>query len=239
MIKVIKSSFCAAIISLGISATAEASLISGNGLIYDTDLNVTWLSDGNYANTSGYINTITTRWGDGRMTWGQANTWVSQLDFSGFSEWRLPTGVAISSDPSCESIQYLGAGSHNGEFFNYNCTASEMGHLFYNELDAVVNINANTSIFDETLFVNLLHDNYWSGTAADPACHLTSTINCAWDFDFRNGVTEDYPVNLNFYALAVHDGDIGNLAVIPVPAAAWLFGSGLIGLVGFSMRKKT
>lgn len=237
MIKLIKSTFCASIISLGISTTAVASLISGSGLIYDTDLDITWLSDGNYASTSGYVDTITTVWDDGRMTWGQADTWAGQLDFSGFTDWRLPTGVAIINDPSCESIQFLGGGSHNGEFFNYNCTASEMGHLFFNELGAVVDINANTAIFNETIFDNLLHDNYWSGTAADPACHLTSTNDCAWDFDFRNGITEDYPVNLNFYALAVHDGDIGNLAVIPVPSAAWLFGSGLIGLVGISRRK--
>jgi len=29
----------------------------------------------------------------------------------------------------------------------------------------------------------------------------------------------------------------GNLSAVPVPAAAWLFGSGLIGLVGFARRK--
>jgi len=28
-------------------------------------------------------------------------------------------------------------------------------------------------------------------------------------------------------------------AVIPVPAAVWLFGSGLLGLVGIARRKKT
>jgi len=27
-------------------------------------------------------------------------------------------------------------------------------------------------------------------------------------------------------------------AVIPVPAAAWLFGSGLVGLIGFAKRRK-
>ena len=30
----------------------------------------------------------------------------------------------------------------------------------------------------------------------------------------------------------------GTLSTVPVPAAAWLFGSGLIGLIGFSRRKK-
>jgi hypothetical protein len=37
-----------------------------------------------------------------------------------------------------------------------------------------------------------------------------------------------------------HTGEIvfANTAVIPVPAAIWLFGSGLIGLAGFARRKK-
>jgi len=30
-----------------------------------------------------------------------------------------------------------------------------------------------------------------------------------------------------------------SLAPIPIPAAAWLFGSGLLGMVGIARRKKT
>ena len=30
----------------------------------------------------------------------------------------------------------------------------------------------------------------------------------------------------------------GGASVVPVPAAVWLFGSGLLGLVGVAMRKK-
>ena len=37
------------------------------------------------------------------------------------------------------------------------------------------------------------------------------------------------------YAWAVQSGDI---SAVPVPAAVWLFGSGLIGLAGFDRRKK-
>ncbi len=33
------------------------------------------------------------------------------------------------------------------------------------------------------------------------------------------------------------EGKIGGGAAVPVPAAAWLFGSGLIGLVGIARRK--
>jgi hypothetical protein len=38
-----------------------------------------------------------------------------------------------------------------------------------------------------------------------------------------------------FYA--VHDGDVG-VAAVPLPAAAvWLFGSGLLGLIGIAGKK--
>ena len=30
----------------------------------------------------------------------------------------------------------------------------------------------------------------------------------------------------------------GALALVPIPAAVWLFGSGFIGLIGFANRKK-
>jgi hypothetical protein len=39
------------------------------------------------------------------------------------------------------------------------------------------------------------------------------------------------------YAWAVHSGDV-SASVVPVPAAVWLFGSGLLGLIGMARRKK-
>ncbi len=38
----------------------------------------------------------------------------------------------------------------------------------------------------------------------------------------------------NVYAWAVKSGDV---SAVPVPAAVWLFVSGLVGLVGFARRK--
>ena len=36
----------------------------------------------------------------------------------------------------------------------------------------------------------------------------------------------------------LRSGDVINSPVVPVPAAVWLFGSGLLGLVGIARRKK-
>ena len=60
----------AALIGVG---EADAALIDrGAGLIYDTDRDITWLQDGNYAFTSGYST------GDGgKMTWHDAGPWAA------------------------------------------------------------------------------------------------------------------------------------------------------------------
>jgi len=42
----------------------------------------------------------------------------------------------------------------------------------------------------------------------------------------------------NYWAAAPGDFDYFNVTAVPVPAAVWLFGSGLLGLVGIAKRKK-
>lgn len=39
-----------------------------------------------------------------------------------------------------------------------------------------------------------------------------------------------------YFAWAVRDGDV---AVVPIPGAIWLFGTGLMGLAGTARRKMT
>jgi hypothetical protein len=63
---------------------AEAALIElGNGLIYDTTQNLTWLQDAMYTRTSGFDT-------DGRMTYDEAVSWADNLVYGGFDDWRLP-----------------------------------------------------------------------------------------------------------------------------------------------------
>ena len=45
-----------------------------------------------------------------------------------------------------------------------------------------------------------------------------------------------YDLTFIGYAWAVHDGDVG-AAVVPLPAAAWLFGTGLLGLIDMARKK--
>jgi len=70
------------IISLYFFLTGEANALlidRGGGLIYDTVLDITWLQDANYANTTGYDDTIYGYNTNGRMTWIDAMGWAEDL----------------------------------------------------------------------------------------------------------------------------------------------------------------
>jgi N-acetylneuraminic acid mutarotase len=82
------------LVFLSIPNISHSALVDyGGGMIYDTDLDITWLQDANYAKTSGYDE-------DGLMTWEEAKTWAENLTFGGFNDWRLPVGDT-SIDLAC------------------------------------------------------------------------------------------------------------------------------------------
>jgi uncharacterized protein DUF1566/PEP-CTERM motif-containing protein len=146
---------------------------------------------------------------NGLMSWSQANAWAAGITLGG-SGWRLPT-----ADPGCG--------------FVYNCTSSEMGHLFYNELGGVAHsLISVTHNANYDLFSNLQPNLYWTSTEYAPP-----STN-AWIFYFSDGFQFAGDKGYGLNAMAVHSGDI---AAVPEPAAVWLFGLGLLSLIGVARRK--
>jgi hypothetical protein len=200
-----------------LSVDAHAALIDrGNGLIYDTVHDITWLQDAKYVATSGYDP-------DGNLYWSTALLWVEDLEYAGFSDWRLPTANLIGNSV------FSNDGSTD---YGYNITRSELGHLFYVDLqnDTVVG-SFNASFIDgltgETKsFMNVDDDPFWFADAG---------VNTGWLFDFRNGLQYgNEQGDARAYVFAVRDGDV---AAVPVPSAVWLMGSALLGLAGVARRK--
>ncbi len=110
---------CAVLLVFGVAQITSAELVEYDwapGLVYDTDFDITWLKDANYAYTTGYDS-------DGKMTWDEAVAWAGGLEYESggvvYDEWRLPS--ALNQD---------GSGPDTG----YNVIESEMGHLYYTEL---------------------------------------------------------------------------------------------------------
>ena len=177
-------------------------------LIYDTDLNITWLDYTNAANS--WDNQVS--WASGLNTGGvltyNFNSGVS-MNWSG--DWRLPT-----------SLNQDGSGPCGG----YNCTGSEMGHLYYSELGNSAGYGGFTNTGD---FANLQTVDYWSGTED------TTRADWSWLFLASNGEQFSYYKYLDSDAIAVRSGQ---LAVVPEPISSTLFivGGATLGFRQF--RKK-
>ena len=148
---------------------------------------------------------------DGKMTWAAAVAWTDQLTLGGYTDWSLPTTVpALSGD---------------------NQKGSQMGNLFYTQLGGVAGTDiATTHNANYDLFKNVKNSVYLSSSEYAP-----NPNNYSWTFYTENGNQYGNYKGNEFYAWAVRSGDV-SVAAVPVPGAFWLFGSAMIGLMGFKRR---
>ena len=210
---------CAVLFTL-ITVSAHASLVGRLPLTpggtdfqaaYDTVLDITWLTDADLS---------------GRFNWDNQVGWARGLDtanYLGVDGWRLasmsvaaglPTGLT-SSVIDCRTASEL------------DCRDNELGYMFYQNMDGSFGDDKSGNQTVDGVLLTDVQSDYWSGTEFDPFSD--------WFFFFDFG-GQGFDSKGNFrYGWAVHDGDV---SAVPVPAAVWLFGSGLLGLVGMARRKK-
>ncbi len=155
----------------------------GFGLIYDTERNITWLQDVNYAKTA-------SRSRDGQLTWPDAMSWVASLNYRGVRGWRLPT--ALNPDGS-------------GPTLGHNFVGSEIGHLY---LDVFVNHPGIVTLTNGTLPCI-----YWTSTeaSADEAYAVdlfTLRQGTLWKDPFADRFASP-PLSGPVLSWPVHDGDVG------------------------------
>lgn len=169
---------------------------------YDTRLNITWLDDANYANTSDFATD------GGKMTWVESQAWIATLNasnFLGVNTWRLPNALPVD----------------------------EMEDLYFNTLGGTLSPSctpaSNCTLPTTAPFYDVHYFDYWTGT-------LQFGGAFAADWYWGGGYAGNGNVNTSRkYVWLVTDGDIAT--IVPVPAAYWLFGSGVLVLGGFRRRQ--
>lgn len=249
--------FGAALSACTLSSAVNASLIDmGNGLVYDDILDITWLQNANLAMTETFgVGGIGT---DGGMDWYTAMAWVDAMNtfnggqgYLGYNSWRLPTvtplnGVSFNYEKNTNGATDRGFNISAPGTLYAGSTANELAHLFHNSLGNM----GGCAIADgpPEACISPTPDNYWEWGLVNTgpfynmvanryATGMTSTIdpNRAFDFDFGYGQVGTGGKTGRYYAIVVLDG---NVSAVPVPAAVWLFGSGLLGLVAVGRNRR-
>ena len=154
---------------------------------------------------------------NGLNTWDNQVAWAAGLDIDGVTGWRLPNMDVNGDDAivNCSSASQAA------------CKDNEYGHLNFYGAGTVFGSGIASS---PGPFTNVQAFIYSSSNEYAP------NPNYAHGFLFRYGGANRWdPKDSDLFAWAVHSGDV---SAVPVPGAVWLFGSGLVGLVGLARRKR-
>lgn len=261
---------------IGFINVANAALNDlGNGLVDDTSLIITWMKDANLVKTSCDANNALWQAFDpsalpaaeqsgrtkaqictanGTLNWFEAEAWMAVLNaqnYLGYSDWRQPS--TTQPDASCES-QVPAGGGNPAQGFGYNCTGSELGHLFNVSLGnsnhagtGTTGGTLGTGCYAGTLgtapadcfqtvgpFSNAQSFAYWSGVEYAP---VTSS---AWGFGTNFGHQDDIGKGVLLYVWPVRSGQSVVAPVTPqnVPTLS-IWGLGIMSLLlAFVARRK-
>jgi len=202
-----------------ISTTVDAALIDQlDGTVLDTDLNIYWMKDAGNAS--------------GPMTWLEAQNWIVSLNntnYLGFNNWRLPQ-VAPVNGIAFDITNSFDGSTDNG--YNITSLASELSYMYHINLGnlALYDTAGNFSqpgwgLKNTGPFTGLSIGAYW--TAIDNPTDSSQAFIVGMGNGHQNFFAKDTLHNV----WAVRDTSV------PLPAAVWLFSSGLLGLFGITRKR--
>lgn len=152
----------------------------------------------------------------------QQKAWANNLDYLGFDDWRLASMSVATGLPTGTTTSVVNCSTAT----ELACRDNELGYMFYHNLGGnILDTLTGDHVLDGVTLTNI-QSYYWSGTEFDS--------NFTWAFFFFSG-DQGSVDHFSMHGWAVRSGDVG---AVPVPAAIWLFGSGLLGLIGLARRRK-
>ncbi|MDD2661515.1 MAG: PEP-CTERM sorting domain-containing protein [Methylococcales bacterium] len=238
--KLNKTSYAVALLSAA-SLNAHAVLTTvDNGLgVYSSVSNVTWTSDANLLGTmetqqgsSTVINAIIAANGgvihDTPNIYDNGTYTLSFSDFNGNGTGTADWWGAQAFVHYLNSIDYGNSSqwalpTSNGTYGYDGTAGDQLGQLFYSELGGT----ASSLIPTNSHFTNEQTYAYWSSTV-----YSGSPLG-AWFFNTGHGFQYHYYKGYQLYAWAVSPGQVN---AVPEPGVVWLFGTGLLGLLGMKRR---
>jgi hypothetical protein len=197
-------------VALGIGGTAGATLIVQGTVDYAGAIRNLIYDDDLKITWLDYSN--------GPDTWDNQMAWADTLSLTvngvTYDDWRLPS-----------------AGAPPG--LGYNQTSSEMGHLYYDEMHLVGGVYSSADTLNSGVFDNSVSAWYWSGTEYADSPAIVSSFSTAEGWQ-----TGNWKGDVTIYALAVRPGQVQETAPVPEPDTILLFGVGIAGFVGTTLRRK-
>jgi hypothetical protein len=172
------------LMSCVLSSPVYATLIDHhNGLIYDTDLNITWYNPN-----------------VGNMTWDQAMSWATGLTAGGVTGWRLPT--AINRDGSLPVSGYNLAGSELGHLYY-----TELGNT------GRPPGSSSGGLTNAGPFTNLQSVNYWTNTEWASFAGNAWAFSFISGLQGYADKNPNSTYIIYYSAMAVHDGNVGHTPI--------------------------
>jgi hypothetical protein len=189
---------------------SEAALfVRPGGMIYDSTQNLTWISNADLGKGA-------TGWSETNVYWkgfqgyDRARSWVNNLVYGGYDDWRL------SAPGGGELVNLFNDPTFNANLFQYGIPNRYFEGIKWATVPTYKDGKQNGTYTGNLLFV--------FSPSSKTEFPIAGGDDC-WSGWLGGG------------AWAVRNGDVNTATPTPIPAAVWLFGSGLVGLVGLKKRR--